>query len=263
MSSIGGPLPSDAPKAPILVLWEPQNPLNMGAVLRASRNFGVDDVRFVRPRRWDPQQMLVTAPNSDAFLASSVRRFETWEDAMEGVGRTIALSARPREERQPRWTVAEAVERIAADPAPCALVFGREDSGLPNHIVHRCDALVSIDTAPEYRSLNLAQSVVLLAHRAFEARAGQRAPVAAKRRFEAADAQAVERMMQQAERGMEAIGFFKGDQRANVVRTVRRVVTKASLDTQELATLWALFAECERVGRALTERDAPEAHDEA
>ena len=56
--------------------------------------------------------------------------------------------------------------------------------------------------------------------------------------------------MQQAERGMAAIGFFKGDQRENVLRTVRRVVMKAEVDTQELATLWALFAECERVGEA-------------
>ena len=250
MSELGGALPADAPAPPVVLLWEPQNPLNIGAVIRACRNFGVVDLRVVRPGRWEPQQMLVTAPNSAAFLDTHVRRFDAWEDALEGVTRTVALSARARGERQARWTVDEASTALARDPEVTALVFGREDAGLPNEIVHRCDALVSIDTSPAYRSLNLAQAVVLLLHRAFEARAGQRAPKAAKKRFERADGAAVERMMQQAERGMAAIGFFKGDQRENVLRTVRRVVMKAEVDTQELATLWALFAECERVGEA-------------
>lgn len=235
--------------APIVVLYEPQNPLNVGSTVRACRNFGVADLRVLRPGQWDPGVARVTAPHGDAFFEENVTLTEDWADAIDGTTRLYAFTARSREERQRRLPLSEAAAEWAASPDPVGLVFGREDHGLPNDIVHRCDVLVTIDTAPDAASLNLAQAVVVTLHRAFEARFGVRAPAPPRRAFEPADKAQVERMLQTAERGLEAISFFKGDQRANVMRTFSRIVNKADVDTQELATLWALFAELERVGR--------------
>jgi tRNA/rRNA methyltransferase len=45
-----------------------------------------------------------------------------------------------------------------------AFVFGPERTGLANDDVYRCHACLSIPTAPDYGSLNLAQAVQLLAY---------------------------------------------------------------------------------------------------
>ena len=48
---------------------------------------------------------------------------------------------------------------------PCiALVFGPERTGLENEEIAWCDTLITIPTAPEKSSLNLAQSMVVLGY---------------------------------------------------------------------------------------------------
>jgi len=229
--------------APAVVLYEPQNPLNIGSVVRACRNFGVDDLRVVRPASLDPDVVRVTAPHGDPFIEERIVAHEDWAPAVDSLVTLYAFTARSREERQRRLSLADAAAEWATAEHPVGLVFGREDSGLPNAIVHRCDVLITIDTVPDAASLNLAQAVIVALHRAFEARHGVRRPEPARRQFSPADKGQVERMLEQAEESLAHIGFFKGDQRANVMRTFHRVVSKASPDEQELATLWALFAE--------------------
>ena len=130
---------------------------------------------------------------------------------------------------------------------PLGLVFGREDHGLPNDIVQRCDAFVTFATSEEFTSLNLAQAVMLATHALFVGIGDLDPMPPSPRSFPAATHDALDRMMGQAERSLELLGFFKGTQRSNVLRTLRRVLTNARTDTQELATFWGIFAEIERV----------------
>jgi tRNA C32,U32 (ribose-2'-O)-methylase TrmJ len=56
--------------------------------------------------------------------------------------------------------------------------------------------------------------------------------------------------MGEVERMLDRIGFFKGDQHENVVRTLRHLIRKADPDEQELATLWGILSQVERVAPA-------------
>ena len=47
--------------------------------------------------------------------------------------------------------------------------------------------------------------------------------------------------MHDVERALEAVDVFRGDQRENVLRTVRQTFLRAQMDTQELATFWGVF----------------------
>jgi tRNA C32,U32 (ribose-2'-O)-methylase TrmJ len=59
----------------------------------------------------------------------------------------------------------------------------------------------------------------------------------------------MERFMVRAESALDGIGFFRGSQRENVLRTLRRVIRNAEVDTQELATLWGIFAQVDRLAK--------------
>lgn len=229
------------------ILWEPQNPLNVGAAIRACRNFGVHDVRAVAPGFADAADILVTAPNSEAFVAAGgYRRVERFEEAVEGVHRLYALTARGREERQRRWRLDELLATLRPQEERVAFVFGREDSGLPNHIVDRCHGYVTFATAPDYTSLNLGQAVLLVFSRVFAHFGEPAALKASGRSFPPADSAHVERFFALAEEVLDGVDLFRGDQRENVLRTLRRSLLKADLDAQELGTFFALFRALER-----------------
>lgn len=237
-----------------VVLVEPQNPLNIGSVVRACRNCGLTDLRLVRPLSVDVDRVTITAPHSGPWLDANVTVYDTWADAVEGLHELVAFTARGREERTPRERLGASIERWSTDrDRRVGLVFGREDHGLPNDIVDRCDAWVSLETHEGYTSLNLAQAVMIACHRVFLA-IGDAAPMRpVGREFPAAERAQLERMMQTVEDALHAMNFFNGDQRDNVLRTLQRVLVRAKMDEQELATWWGVFSATAKLGRhALT-----------
>ena len=229
-----------------VILWEPQDPINIGSVVRVCRNTGVSDLRLVRPRSWNPDVVLISAPRSETFIATNVHRYDSFREAIEGTHRLYALTARGRRDRQRRLRVEDLLvelEQLLDTDATCAFVFGREDSGLPNSVVDRCDAYITLETSEDYPSMNLAQAVLLVLWNVFRSFGHVRELRAPQRTWEAASHDTLARKMDDVERALEVIDFFKGDQHENILRTLRSVFMRAGLDQQELATLWGVFRE--------------------
>ena len=73
-----------------------------------------------------------------------------------------------------------AVVRDLATLAPAnriAIIFGPEDRGLTNRELKLCNRLITIPTAPEYPSLNLAQAVMVIAYELMLADIEDAAPI--------------------------------------------------------------------------------------
>lgn len=232
-----------------VVLWEPQDPINLGSVVRVCRNTDVRDLRLIRPRSWNPEVILITAPRSERFLEQHVRRFDEMEPAVEGLHKLYALTARGRRERQRRFRVDELAEHLAelsnAD-ARVGFLFGREDAGLPNEAIDRCDGYITLESSADYSSMNLAQAVLLIVWSLFK-RFGDAAPLRApQKEWPPADHAQVSRMMDDVERALDTIAFFRGDQRENILRTIRQTLLRAEMDSQELATFWGVFKQVQK-----------------
>lgn len=228
------------------ILWEPQDPINIGSVIRVCRNTDTQDLRLVRPGGWNPEVLLITAPRCEQFIEEQVRRFDTFTEATEGLHRLYALTARGRREKQDRFRVdalIEEIERLADPTLRIGFVFGREDAGLPNGVLDRCDGYISLEAAPDYSSMNLAQAVLLVLWSLFK-RFGGAAPLRGPQKsWPTATHDQLARMMDDAELALDTIDFFKGDNREKVLRTLRQCLLRAELDTQELATFWGVFKE--------------------
>ena len=225
----------------VVILFEPQNPINIGSTIRACANAGITDLRIIRPRIWDLDQVLISAPRLVEFTEKTVRVVTTWEEAVDGLSRVYALTARSRSERHRRFRIHEAIDEIREkQPVGIGFVFGREDHGLPNKIIDRCSAYLSIETA-DHRSLNLAQAVMIVVYQCFLAFGEPVSLTPTNVQKNAASFDSLERMMSDAEKALDVISFFKGNQRENILRTLRRIFNKAELDTQELATFWGIW----------------------
>src|SRR5205085_4970207 len=131
-------MPVQAAPASILgsvrvVLYEPQDPVNIAATIRAMKNMGCRDLYVVRSVPYDPWRLEGIAHDTSDVI-ERIRPCDTIEEALEGVVRVAGFTARRRAAKRDVVTPRECSAQLLdfAQSGPVALLFGREDKGLPN-----------------------------------------------------------------------------------------------------------------------------------
>lgn len=153
-----------------LVLVRTNFPENIGMAARASANFGHAPLYLAAPRRWDYNKALPTATSQGQPLLAAATETASVQEAIAPCTLVIGTTARTGGARQqlimPRQAAVEIAERLAAGEQ-VAIMFGPEDRGLSNEDLENCSRLVSIPTAPDASSLNLAQAVLLMLYECY------------------------------------------------------------------------------------------------
>ena len=221
-----------------VVLCEPSHPGNIGATARAMKTMGLERLVLVNPR-------LFPHPEADARASGALDVLDaahccrSLDDALAGAVFIGGLSARRRdlapEVRDVRIAAHEFVE--AAASVEVAIVFGPERTGLSTDALSRCHRLVRIPANPEYPSLNLAASVQLMG---YELRcactAGEGAlPLGSESRL--ASHEDVEGLIAHLEQAMRATGFLHPDRPGRLVLRMRRMFSRARVESEEVAIL--------------------------
>ena len=83
--------------SPAVILCEPQLGENIGTAARAMANFGLWDLRLVRPRDGWPNEKAVAAASRADHVIERVRVFETLEEAIADLTLVYATTARSRD----------------------------------------------------------------------------------------------------------------------------------------------------------------------
>jgi len=149
-----------------IVLCRPQHPGNIGAAARAMKTMGLSDLRLVAPEKFPAPEAQWLATNAQDVLQNS-KVHANLTDAIVDCVAAFALSARPREWSTQVLDVRAAAARAAELEGDVAFVFGNEQAGLTNEEMLACQYLVHIPAHPEFRSLNLAQAVQVVAYELF------------------------------------------------------------------------------------------------
>lgn len=223
-----------------IVLVEPQSPGNVGMVCRAMKNFGLCDLRLVNPCPIDHPDALKFAVSAKGMLASA-KIFTTLEGALADSPLSVATTRRHGKYRQEIFAPSEIVAKIKGGIPEnrAALVFGREDSGLTTGEVALCKWQATIPT-DEFGSLNLAQAVLLFS---YELRQGLIEGDFTGDAREIATTAELEPLYAQMESTLLKIGFLKPENPAHLMRTFRRIFSRASLDSREVSVLRGLFSQ--------------------
>ncbi|HEX2910336.1 MAG TPA: RNA methyltransferase [Chloroflexia bacterium] len=152
----------------VVVLYQPQDVVNVGSVVRVMSNFGLKKLRLVEPAAYDPYRIEGIAHHTRPII-DAIERFPSLDAALADCGFVLGATARKRGVRReyltPRAAAKVALEAARKGPGvPVALLFGREDNGLPNEALDNCHALITIPTDPTNPSLNLAQAALVVAY---------------------------------------------------------------------------------------------------
>ena len=219
-------------------------------------------MRLVQPRVFDPWRIEGIAHNTADFV-SRITLHDSLVEATADCVFLAALTARGRTAKRsilrPRAAAAELARRSLEGPV--AIVVGREDSGLTNDELDHCHVLVTIETVPDHRSLNLAHAVAILGYESWLARTGAGQPFKPPRRdAPAAPAEKLELLFRDWERALWAIEFFKTRRPDAVMRSVREALFRADLDWREASLIRAMALETVRfLERTGTPFELPEA----
>ena len=252
-----------------VVLLETQNIVNVATVVRAMKNMGVSDLRLVNAAEaLDAWRIQGIAHDTGDILAKT-REHTTLDEAISDCVLVAAFTARHRSARWAVTTPREVSSRLldSTDDGPVALLFGREDRGLPNEALDRANVHVTIPTST-YASLNLSQAVMVALYELHLA-AGDATRARKRPRKDAPPPEAVEleRFHADAEAALRAIEFFKTRYPEHVLRTVRSLVARADPNARELSLMRAMAIEVvknlERVKRRMSEGTATPPHGDA
>ena len=222
------------------ILMNTSHPGNVGAAARAIKVMGFGELVLVQPRFAD----VLTQDETLAFASGATevleraRVVERLEDALDGVQFVVGTAMTPRDFGPPCHAPRTLFEELAARPEPpsLGLVFGSERFGMANEDVYRCHAVVSIPTAPDYGSLNLAQAVQILAYEWRQALGG----FAVQGRTKApdlADAQAVQGLLAHWQQALEAVGFLDPAAPRKLMPRLNQLFNRAALQTEEIHIL--------------------------
>jgi TrmH family RNA methyltransferase len=147
-----------------VVLVEPKNSGNVGAVARAMMNFDIQHLYLVNPCELD-NVCYARAMHATKIL-DNAKTFSCFEDAIENLDFLAATSSieSKTDKRHLRNPVLleDFSETIFDVKGKVGLVFGREDYGLFNEEIAACDIMLRIPTSESYLSLNLSHAVTIV-----------------------------------------------------------------------------------------------------
>lgn len=233
---------------PAIILVRPQLGENIGKVARAMGNFGLEDLRIVKPRDGWPNPDAVPSAAGADWILSKAQVFERLEDAIADCHDVFATTARRRDMVKPAMTPREAGRAIGSG-GKTAVLFGAEAAGLSNDEVVLASIIISFPCNPDFSSFNLAQAVLLVAYEWFLA--GEEGDKPETTDLTMATRDELVGFLTQLEDELDQTGFLRPvEKRPQMVRNIRNIFTRLPLADQEVRTLRGIVKSLAVYGRS-------------
>ena len=144
---------------------------NVGAIARCMANFGVEDLVLVNP--CEIGETAMNRSKHGDYILRNARTVTSMEEAVEGCLLVVGTSGTVTKGDKNYARIPVDVREFAMDcrgyNEKIAFVFGREDIGLLQTELNRCDVLITIPADDKYPVMNLSHSVGVILYEMFQA----------------------------------------------------------------------------------------------
>ena len=232
----------------VICLVEPQYDGNIGAVARAMRNFGLEDLRIVRHDGQFSEETRNRAKHAQVVLDGA--RCGDWDDVLDDCSLVIGTSGK-RETGTVQFRhfllPNEMGERLNEIEGKGAIVFGPEGMGLTQAELGRCDLLLTIPTWEGYPSLNLSHTVAIVCYEWYQTllpRIGrEKALPKTVQTRRILDPALKEQIRMKADGLAQASKRRRDDQKAGVAEVISRVILRGMPTNEEAHRLLGILDE--------------------
>jgi len=223
------------------ILHQPQLSENIGACARAIKNFNFKKLIVVNPKPIFPNDKILATSVGARDIIINSKVHETLESAVKKVDCVIATSARFRNKNIKHIRLND-LKKIDFDKK-VAFLFGSEASGLSNNEISYANYTMQIPTNPDFKSLNLSHSVIIIAQTLAGIISLKTAKYSKSKKVSIASKREIQSMTNLFIKKLEEKNFFKPPEKKPIMlENLRSIFSKMELSKKETRILSSVFA---------------------
>ena len=229
------------------ILYQPQLSENIGACARAIKNFNFKKLIIIKPKPIFPNDKILATSVGAKDLIMNAKVYETLESAVKKVDCVIATSARFRN-KNIKHIKLEDLKKINLNKK-VAFLFGSEASGLSNNEISYANYTMQIPTNPNFKSLNLSHSVIIIAQTVGSIISLKGTKYSKSKKISLASKKDVQAVANLCIKKLEERNFFKPlEKRPIMLENLRSIFSKMELSEKETRILSSVIASLAKKG---------------
>ena len=223
------------------ILHKPQLSENIGACARAIKNFDFKRLVLVSPKPIFPNDKILATSVGAKNTIKQSKVYQNIEKAIENVDIVIATSARFRNKNIKHINL-EGLKKINFKKK-VGFLFGTEASGLSNNEISYANYTLQIPTNPEFKSLNLSHSLIIIAQIVSSILKLKTKPFMKSKKVKIASKKEIQSMINLCLKNLENINFFKPkEKKPKMLQNLKNIFYKMELSDKETRILSSVFA---------------------
>ena len=223
------------------ILHKPQLSENIGACARAIKNFSFKKLILINPKPIFPNDKIFATSVGAKNIINQSKVYENIEKAIKDIDIVIATSARFRNKNIKHISLND-LKKIDFKKK-VGFLFGSEASGLSNEEVSYANYTLQIPTNPEFKSLNLSHSLIIIAQVVSSIIKIRTKPFQKSKKVKSASKKEIQSMINLCLSNLEDINFFKPKEKKPVMlQNLRNIFYKMELSDKETRILSSVFA---------------------
>ncbi len=223
------------------ILHKPQLSENIGACARAIKNFSFKKLVLINPKPIFPNDKIIATSVGAKNIINQSKVYENIEKALKDIDIVIATSARFRNKNIKHINLDD-LKKIDFKKK-VGFLFGSEASGLSNEEVSYANYTLQIPTNPEFKSLNLSHSLIIIAQVISSIIKMKTKPFQKSKKVKSASKKEIQSMINLCLSNLEDINFFKPkEKKPLMLQNLRNIFYKMELSDKETRILSSVFA---------------------
>ena len=223
------------------ILHKPQLSENIGACARAMKNFDFQKMIVVDPKPIFPNDKILATSVGAKDVINKSKTFKDLKSSLKNIDIVIATSARFRN-KNIKHIQLEDLKNIDFSKK-VAFLFGSEASGLSNNEVSYANYTLQIPTNPEFKSLNLSHSLIIIAQYVSSIVKSKTSNFKKSKKVKTASKKEIHSMTNLCIQNLEEINFFKPKEKKPIMlENLRNIFYRMELSAKETRILASVFA---------------------
>ena len=223
------------------ILHKPQLSENIGACARAIKNFNFKKLVLINPKPIFPNDKILATSVGAKDIIKQSKKYDTLEKAIGKIDIVIATSARFRNKNIKHINL-EKLKKINFKKK-IGFLFGSEASGLSNEEISYANYTLQIPTNPDFKSLNLSHSLIVIAQNVANIIKLRSDPFKKSKKIKSASKKEIQSMISLCIKNLDEIDFFRPkEKRPKMLENLRNIFYKMDLSDKETRILSGVFA---------------------
>ena len=223
------------------ILHKPQLSENIGACARAIKNFNFKKLILVNPKPIYPNDKILATSVGAKDIIKQSKKYNNLDMALSKIDIVIATSARFRNKNIKHINL-EDLKKINFNKN-VGFLFGSEASGLSNNEISYANYTLQIPTNPDFKSLNLSHSLIIIAQYIASIIKLKSTPFKKSKKVKSASKKEIQSMLSLCIKNLDEINFFRPkEKRPKMLENLRNIFYKMDLSDKETRILSGVFA---------------------